>query len=425
MSFAGKIAGFIHKHGMIKPGDRIGVAVSGGADSVALLRALLELRGELGCVLAVVHFNHGIRAEAEAESKFVEGLAEKFGLEFFSGSGDARKYAREHRVSLETAARELRYGWFSELRVEKIATAHTLDDQAETVVMKLIRGAGTQGMSGIWPCLSTQYPVLSTQKDGTRERQHSAISSQHSEKQHSAISSQHSEKQNQKQRRTGEGACATRIVRPMLAVRRREVEAYFRSLGQEWCEDPSNRDVKHTRNKVRHQLLPLLEREYNPNIYQQLADAAEVARAEEQFWEQYPVLSTQYSEKQADHSVRDDKLLNVELLSQEPLAVRRRLVRVAFHQASGKSLDFKHTDELVRFLERRQSSRLQLPEQWFAVLDRPGRAVRFEEGTAVSKRGSKVKGKETGGTRQDAGKAGPSLAKRGPTEDAAYRARSG
>lgn len=374
MSFAGKIAGFIHKHGMIKPGDRIGVAVSGGADSVALLRALVELQGELGCVLAVVHFNHGIRAEARAEAEFVERLAETFGVEFFSGSGDARKYASEHRVSLETAARELRYGWFSELGVEKIATAHTLEDQAETVLMKLIRGAGTQGMSGIWPCLSTQYPVLSTQKDGTQE-----AGGGRQEKQHSAISSQHSEKQNQKQRRTGEGASATRTVRPMLAVRRREVEAYLRSLGQEWCEDPSNRDVKHTRNKVRHQLLPLLEREYNPNIYQQLADAAEVARAEEEFWEQYPVLSTQYSEKQANHSVRDDKLLNVGLLSHEPLAVRRRVVRVAFHQASGKSLDFKHTDELVRFLERRESSRLQLPEYWLAVLDWPKRRVTFEQ----------------------------------------------
>ena len=151
MDFAAKIAKYIRKHKLIVPGERIGVAVSGGADSVAMLRALLELRGELGCVLAVVHFNHKIRPEADSDAEFVERLAREFGLECFVGSGDARKFARERRVSLETAARELRYQFFAELALEKIATAHTLDDQAETVLMKVLRGAGTKGMSGIWP----------------------------------------------------------------------------------------------------------------------------------------------------------------------------------------------------------------------------------------------------------------------------------
>src|SRR3954462_5476721 len=109
VSFPAKIAGFVRKHGMIRPGERIGVAVSGGADSVALLHALVELRRGLGCVLAVVHLNHKIRAEADSDAEFVRQLAEKFGLEFFSGEGDARKFAREHRVSVETEGREVRY----------------------------------------------------------------------------------------------------------------------------------------------------------------------------------------------------------------------------------------------------------------------------------------------------------------------------
>src|SRR5882762_6281348 len=108
---------------MIAPGNRIGVAVSGGADSMALLRALVEL----GCVLAVVHFNHKIRVEAsDQDASFVEELAQEFGLEFFGSSGDAKKYAAQHRLSLETAAREFRYGFFSTLAVDKVATAHTL-----------------------------------------------------------------------------------------------------------------------------------------------------------------------------------------------------------------------------------------------------------------------------------------------------------
>src|SRR4051794_27147069 len=132
VSFTAKIATYIRKHGLITPGDRIGVAVSGGADSVALLRALLELRGELGCVLAAVHFNHKIRPEADSDAEFVESLAKEYGLEFFGGVGDARKLAEQRRMSLETAARELRYGFFSSLSFNKVATAHTLDDQAET-----------------------------------------------------------------------------------------------------------------------------------------------------------------------------------------------------------------------------------------------------------------------------------------------------
>src|SRR3954454_13300138 len=97
VSFSAKIAGFVRKHGMIRPGDRVGVAVSGGADSVALLRALVELRAEFGCVLVVVHFNHKIRPEAGSDAEFVKGLAREFELEYFVGEGDAKKFARERR----------------------------------------------------------------------------------------------------------------------------------------------------------------------------------------------------------------------------------------------------------------------------------------------------------------------------------------
>jgi len=402
LCFPAKIAAFVHKQGMIRPGDRVGVAVSGGADSVALLRALVELGRNLGCVLTVVHFNHKIRMEADSDAEFVKGLARELGLECFVGEGDAKKFARERRVSLETAARELRYQFFSQLGLDKIATAHTLDDQAETVLMKVLRGAGTQGMSGIWPKIRRQEAGGRGQEK--RDQDQTQGPSTRSPSTRSL-------------RMTN-----LEIIRPMLSMRRREVEEYLRSLGQEWREDATNRDVKHTRNKVRHELLPLLEREYNPNIYQQLADAAEVARGEEEFWEQeirrqeaggrrqekkHSAFSGQQpekqvprsapddnfrregaggstQEKQVPHSVRDDDFLNVELLSFQPVAVRRRVVRAAFHQASGKSLDFEHTDELVRFLDRRESSRLQLPEYWFAVLDWPKRRVTFEERQPVN-----------------------------------------
>src|SRR3954464_14742701 len=155
MDFVPKIAKYIGKHGMIRPGDRVGVAVSGGADSVALLRALLELRGELGCVLAVVHFNHKIRPDSSSDSEFVRELAERHGLRMFVAEGDTKKFSEGTHNSIETSARMLRYGYFDRLvidnQLDKVATAHTLCDQAETVLLRLTRGAGNRGAVGIYP----------------------------------------------------------------------------------------------------------------------------------------------------------------------------------------------------------------------------------------------------------------------------------
>ena len=127
----------------MRAGDRVCVAVSGGADSVALLRVLLELRAELGIVLAVAHFNHRLRGEdSEADEAFVADLARQHGLEFFAGRADVREHALAGKLSIEAAGRELRYAWLTRLadeqRFDSIATAHTLDDQAETVLLKIL-----------------------------------------------------------------------------------------------------------------------------------------------------------------------------------------------------------------------------------------------------------------------------------------------
>src|SRR5579864_780323 len=194
-----KVHRYIRELGLIVPGDRVSVAVSGGADSVALLRLLLELRQELGAVLTVAHFNHQIRgAEADADQHFVSNLAQQFDLEFYSGSADAPAYARRQKVSLETGARELRHTWFGQLvreaKTDKIATAHTQDDQAETILMRILRGTGTRGLAGISPW----------------QRQKS-------------------------------------LIRPLLAVTRADIEEYLNRLGQPWREDSSNEDLHHAR----------------------------------------------------------------------------------------------------------------------------------------------------------------------------------
>lgn len=222
------------RYQMLRAGDRVGVGVSGGADSVALLRLLLELREALGLRLLVLHFHHQLRgAEADADEAFVAELAAQLGLEFFAGREAVAERARAAGWNLEDAARRLRYEFFERVvregRADRVAVAHTADDQAETVLAHILRGTGLTGLAGI-------YPVR--------------------------------------------GA----IVRPLLEVRRQALREYLARLGQPWREDPSNRDVTRLRARIRQELLPRLERDFHPQVVAHLVGLADRARAEEAFW---------------------------------------------------------------------------------------------------------------------------------------------
>src|SRR5436853_3370646 len=159
-TLAQRVTGYIRRHKLLKPGDRVGVAVSGGADSIALLRLLLELRSELGIVLSVVHFNHELRGlESDEDEAFVSHLAREHKVVCHATSADVKEEAAAQGLSLEAAARELRYGFFQQLvepdaedrsQIDKVATGHTLDDQAETVLMRMLRGSGMRGLGGIY-----------------------------------------------------------------------------------------------------------------------------------------------------------------------------------------------------------------------------------------------------------------------------------
>jgi tRNA(Ile)-lysidine synthase len=240
---------------LLRAGDRVCVAVSGGADSTALLVALLEAnagmfqpeKAPLGIVLSAAHLHHGLRgAEADADEAFLRELCERLGvpLTVFHVDTAARQVAE--REGLEEAARELRYealnGLMAAGQADMVATAHTLDDQAETVVMKLLRGAWTEGLGGISPVKQG----VGKQGEGKRE----------------------------------EG----RVVRPLLGVRRAEIEAFLREREQPWRDDSSNLDLSLTRNRVRHQLMPLL-RQFNPAVDGSLAAMAGIASDEEAFWQ--------------------------------------------------------------------------------------------------------------------------------------------
>ncbi len=326
---------YIKREGLMRPGDRLGLAVSGGADSVALLRLMLELRDELGVVLGVLHFNHKIRgAEAEADERFVAELAAAHALDFDCSSAETAAHARKCRLSLEAAGRELRYAWFRQLlsegRFSRVATAHTLDDQAETVLLRILRGTGTRGLAGIYP----QLPVASCQAPVAGRR-----------------SPEDQEWPAASERLPERGGA---VVRPLLQVRRAELREYLDRLGQAWREDASNLDVKHTRNRLRRQLLPTIEREFNPSVVSVLADMAEVARAEEECWQ---------SEIGKFLPADPSEALDAALLRGLPLALQRRLVR-AFAARRNARLEFPHVEKVLdalRSVQPLESKEVELP----------------------------------------------------------------
>ena len=269
----------IRKRELIRAGDRVAAAVSGGADSMALLLLLLELRPELGIVLSVAHVNHELRGEeSDADERFVLEFAKGHSLELHAQKAPLN---RPPDSGIEAAARKLRYDFFRQLardgRVSKIATAHTLDDQVETVLLRILRGTGIRGLSGIHPRL-----VFEDRGDAFGE-----------------------------------------IVRPLLGFRRAELEAFLRDRDQKWREDSSNRDLAFLRNRVRHRLVPLLKEDFGLASAENLADLAEIARAEEEHWQ------AAHPEIRGPGS-RDDKTnaaLPVASLLTLPVAAQRRLIR--------------------------------------------------------------------------------------------------
>jgi len=295
--------------GLLRAGERVCVAVSGGADSVALILGLVEAntasaqnKEPLGVVLSAAHVHHGLRgADADGDEEFVVATCKRLGvpLKVFRVDTAARQAAE--REGLEEAARALRYealrGLMASGAADLVATAHTLDDQAETVMMKMLRGAWTEGLGGISPVLEI----------------------------------------------VGGG----RVVRPLLGVRRAEVEAFLRERGQGWREDATNADVSLTRNKVRHVLMPML-REFNLGVDALLARTAEVAREEEAYWQAevarvlpqvlLPGKPVRGGGRAVSTAVGEvGYAMELERLRAQPAALRRRLVRAAARKVSGES----------------------------------------------------------------------------------------
>ena len=298
----------IQRYHMVRPGERVLVGLSGGADSVALTAVLVELSSELGIEIVAGHLHHGLRPEADDDEAFCAELARSLGVAFVSGRVDIAARASAQKRSIEDEGRRARYAFLLEQAAHHecrhVAVGHTMDDQAETFLMRLVRGSGPRG-------LSSAYPVV---KKGGID-----------------------------------------IIRPLIDVRRREVVLYLEGRGLDYRDDASNLDRRFTRNRLRHDVLPIVRDALNPNLVETLARSAAILRDEESYMD---AEARKAFVQMASSSEAQVRLSVAALLAVHP-AIGRRMIRLAIEHASGntENISSGHVADVLSLLEDGKSGR--------------------------------------------------------------------
>lgn len=289
----------ITKHKLLDKKDKILLAFSGGLDSTGLLAVFLELRKEWLLELFLAHFNHRLRPMADKDEQFVRRMARERALPLFVASEDVRAFAKQNRLNLEEAGRMLRYDFLSQTAQKiggaKIATGHTLNDQAETFFLRLLRGSGLKGLASISPVV--------------------------------------------------EG----RIIRPLLSVERKDIAEYVRKIGMEFREDESNLDRSFARNKIRLDLLPFIQENFEPKIVQRIGKIVTILQEEDSLLEKW---ASDNSDK-CIHFDKEEIRLDLKALSKRPLGLARRIVRDFIKELKGdlREISFEDVEALLNLEE--------------------------------------------------------------------------
>lgn len=284
-----KVLEYIKKHNMLEPGHKVVVAVSGGADSLALIHLLCRMRKYIPLTLYVAHVNHGLRGQAAREdARFVENMAREWGLEYFLKEAKVAELAQKWGVSEEEAGRKVRYDFFKEVLHQvgghKIALAHHRDDQAETILHNIIRGTGLAGLSGIKPV-----------RDGI-------------------------------------------IIRPLLEISRKEIEDYCHEHSLKYRIDHTNEEVIYTRNRIRHMVIPLIEEHFNPNFSNSLVRMGDILRVDEDFLDHY---SRQVFDTITRHKDNEVKISLLDFLKCH-MAVQARVIRLGLELLKEDLVGIEH-----------------------------------------------------------------------------------
>lgn len=302
------------RYRMLQPGDRVLIAVSGGLDSVVLLHALRELQKEYKLALGVAHFDHAIRPDSSQDAEFVRELAQSFRLRCYTARADAPLYAQMKKLSLEVAARKLRYRFLEKTaqahRFKKIALGHNLNDQAETLLMRLLRGSGLAGLSGIPPVRTA-------------------------------------------------GPSRRMYIRPLIECSRSEITAFAQARHLQWREDPTNFDTKILRNRIRHELLPRLQHDYNPNLLATLGRTAQLLAGASEYLQS--IAERELFQLMSDLG-RSAIALDLKQFFERPEFLRALILRSAIGRVQSlRRIETAHLEAVLNWLERGGTGELQLP----------------------------------------------------------------
>lgn len=299
-----KVFSFMEKHEMVQPGDKVILGVSGGADSVCLLFLLLEYRKKTPIELVTVHVNHGLRPDAGADAAYVESVCRAQDVPFFLVEADVKELAAGEKCSEEDAGRRLRYRAFREaMRREggtKIAVAHNAEDRAETMLLHLFRGSGLRGLCGIEPLRGN-------------------------------------------------------VIRPVLCLERREIEAYLRERGIAWRTDSTNAGDAYTRNRIRHHVLPYAEREVSGRAVAHMCRTADLISETEDFLRQQTTLAKERCMK--------DGNVDVASFSELPAVLQKRVILELLEGLSptGKDVSAIHVEDVISLFAEAGNRSVSLP----------------------------------------------------------------
>jgi tRNA(Ile)-lysidine synthase len=313
-----RVLRFIQEHRMVLSHQPLLVAVSGGPDSVCLLHILVNLQNVLGVDLHVTHLDHQLRgAESKADAQYVSNLAHQLGIPATIEECDVKSYHARHRLSVEEAAREVRYTFLAEvansIEASQVAVGHTIDDHIETILMHLIRGTGTTGLRGLRP--STEWQPIQTGN-------------------------------------------ILNVIRPLLQVSRQETADYCYNHKLSPRLDASNLSLSPLRNRIRHKLLPLLK-SFNPRVVEALLRTAQIAEDDLNFLDEE---SNRLWDKIVQE--KEDKIvLYKEMFLELPPALKRHLLRVAMRKLLGtlKDIEARHIEGIMTALAKPAGRRVSLP----------------------------------------------------------------